>query len=173
MLLAGCGSPAEPVASGQAQSQETTGGQAKQAGDCPLTTEELSKATSLSWESKGKKVDYPLETLESVKATACLYTAADAPQEASDPLVLRTDIVTGAGVAALRKDFADSCTGYKGMVRDSAAADGAVVCDRDGATVEGLVGDADRVVSVYYVNADKATAAKLTKTFDTVLTAVA
>jgi hypothetical protein len=162
VLLAGCGPHAETA----------TGGNTKTTGGCSLTAEELSKATSLSWELKEKRDDHPLETLESVKASVCLYTAADAPQAGSDPLVLRTDTVGGKDVAAVRQDFTDSCTGYDGKVRKSAAVDGAVVCDRGGAVGEGLVESVDRLVSVYFVNADKSTATKLTKKFDAILAAV-
>ncbi|MEV0350426.1 hypothetical protein AB0H88_31985 [Nonomuraea sp. NPDC050680] len=162
VLLAGCGPHAETA----------KGGNTKTTGGCSLIVEELSKATSLSWELKEKRDDHPLETLESVKASVCLYTAADAPQAGSDPLVLRTDTVGGKDVAAVRQDFTESCTGYDGKIRKSAAADGAVVCDRGGAVVEGLVESVDRLVSVYFVNADKSTATKLTKKFDAILTAV-
>jgi hypothetical protein len=162
VLLAGCRPHAE----------KAEGGDTKTTGGCSLTAEELSKATSLTWELKEKRDDHPLETLETVKASVCLYTTADAPQAGSDPLVLRTDTVGGKDVAAVRQDFTDSCTGYDGKVRKSAAVDGAVVCDRGGAVVEGLVGGADRLVSVYFVNADKSTATKLTKKFDAILSAV-
>ncbi|MEU7741625.1 hypothetical protein [Nonomuraea sp. NPDC049158] len=154
------------------QAETAKGGNPKPTGGCSLTVEELSKATSLSWELKEKRDDHPLETLESVKASVCLYTAADAPQAGSDPLVLRTDTVGGKDVAAVRQEFTESCTGYDGKVRESAAAAGAVVCDRDGAVVEGLVESVDRLVNVYFVNADETTATKLTKKFDAILTAV-
>ncbi|MEU8145342.1 hypothetical protein [Nonomuraea sp. NPDC048901] len=162
VLLAGCRPQAETARSGGT----------KPASGCSLTVEELSKATGLSWELKEKRDDHPLETLESVKASVCLYTAADAPQAGSDPLVLRTDTVGGKDVAAVRQEFTESCTGYDGKVRESSAADGAIVCDRDGAVAEGLVESVDRLVNVYFVNADKTTAIKLTKKFDAILKAV-
>ena len=40
------------------------------------------------------------------------------------------------------------------------------MCDREGAVIEGYIGN---LVSVYIVNADKDTAAKLTPTFDKIL----
>ncbi|MER6177045.1 hypothetical protein [Streptosporangium sp. NPDC001681] len=164
VFLAGCGS--------QTASGESPDGQAQPSGGCPLTPEALSKATSLSWELQERKDDHPLETAESIKVTACLYAAADAPQDGSDPLVLRADVATGADAATIRKDFIDTCTEYGGKVGDSAAADGAIVCDRNGSTVEGLVGGADRVVNVYLVNAEAATAGRLTPAFDRILAAV-
>ncbi|MBF8194521.1 hypothetical protein ITP53_54480 [Nonomuraea sp. K274] len=164
LCLVGCGS--------QTASNEAGGGQDRSSDDCPLTAEALTKATALNWELREKKEDHPLETAESIKATVCLYTAADAPQRGSDPLVMRADVVTGADAAAVRKDFSDTCTEYGGKVRSSASPEGAVVCDRDGSVVEGVIGSDDRVVSVYLGNADKATAAKLTPAFDQILAAV-
>jgi len=164
-FIASCGGPAEsgPAPDGQ---------KGKSAGDCPLSAQDLSAATSLRWQLRERKDNYPLETAESIKATVCLYTAPDAPQTGGDPLALRTDTVTGADAATVRKGFTDTCTGSGGQVRDSASAQGAVVCVRDGAVVDGIVGNATRVVSVELVNADKATAVKLTPAFDKVLAAV-
>jgi hypothetical protein len=163
-FLVGCSSP---PSSGQALN-----GQAQPANSCPLTPEDLAKVTSLSWELRERKDDHPLETAESIKATVCLYTAADALQDGSDPLSLRADVVTGPDAATVRTDFTATCSGNGGKVRDSASAEGAVMCDRDGSVVEGAVGSGDRLVSVYLVNADKPTATKLTPAFDHILAAV-
>lgn len=163
-FLVGCGS--QP-SSGQAEN-----GQARSAEGCPLTPEDLAKATSLSWELRERKDDHPLETAESITATVCLYTAADAPQDSSDPLALRADVVTGADAATVRKDFTETCAEHGGEARESASATDSAVCDRNGSIVEGLVGSDDRLVSVYLVNADKTTAAKLTPAFDEILAAI-
>ncbi|MFD8527292.1 hypothetical protein ACFV0L_07750 [Streptosporangium canum] len=175
-LLTGCGSQAGPAAGeggadGGAQAKET-GARAKDTGGCPLTVAGLSEATSLTWELREKREDHPLETMESVRATACLYTAADAPQDGSDPLALRVDVVTGDGIAKVREEFEGNCGEFGGKLLDSAAGDGSVVCKRNGTIVEGLVGGTDRLVNVYLVNAGRATAAKLTPAFDKILAAV-
>lgn len=163
LTLAGCGSPATPDQPGAGQPRPASG--------CPFTPESLGQATSLTWELREKRDDHPLETAESIRATVCLYTAADAPQDGSDPLSLRADVVTGADAATVRKNFTDTCTEYGGAIRDAASGKGAVVCDRAGSVVEGLTGGDDRTVNVYLVNADKATAVKLTPAFDRILTA--
>lgn len=162
--VAGCG---QQTTSGP----DPDGRQTTSASGCPLSVEDLSKATALTWQLRERKDNHPLENAESIKATVCLYTTADAPQDASDPLVLRADVVTGKDAATIRKDFTDTCTEFGGQVSPSASAPDAVVCTRDGSVVEGIVGDDARVVNVYFVNADKTTATKLTPGFDKVLAA--
>ncbi|MFE3451810.1 hypothetical protein ACFXJ8_23090 [Nonomuraea sp. NPDC059194] len=159
-LVTGCGAVPEPAAGSQASAQE--------AGGCPLAVADLSQATSLAWELKEKRDDHLLETLESVKATVCLYTAKDSPQEGGDPLALRADVVKGKDAATVAKDFRDTCADTGGKIRGETTA----TCERAGAVVEGLVADADRTVNVYLVNADKSTATKLTPAFDAILSAV-
>jgi hypothetical protein len=139
---------------------------------CPLAAADLSSATSLAWELRQTLTDHPLETLESVKATVCVFTAADSPQIGGDPLVLRVDTVTGADAAALRTNFQQNCTGNRGAVEESSAADGAAVCRRDGAVVQGNIAGDGRTVDVYLVNARTDTATSLTPSFDKVLAAV-
>ncbi|MEV0418854.1 hypothetical protein [Streptosporangium canum] len=168
-LLTGCGSQAGPAAG---EGGADGGARAKDTGGCPLTVAGLSEATSLTWELREKREDHPLETMESVRATACLYTAADAPQDGSDPLALRVDVVTGDGITKVREEFEGNCGEFGGKLLDSAAGDGSVVCKRNGTIVEGLVGGTDRLVNVYLVNAGRATAAKLTPAFDKILAAV-
>jgi hypothetical protein len=173
-FLTACGGTDAPGASaGPAASSGAAGGQgAKRPADgCPITVDMLGKATSLDWKLQEKRDDHQLETLESVKATVCLWTAADAPQAGGDPLVLRADIVTGGDAATVRKEFSDNCTEYGGKLGDSSG-EGGTVCDRDGAVVEGLVGSDDRLVNVYLVNADKPTATKLSPAFGEILGAV-
>ncbi|MFD0732869.1 hypothetical protein [Planotetraspora mira] len=178
-FLAGCGStatPGETGASGASTKATAAGaaggtgtGQGKKVG-CPLSVESLGQATSLGWELKEQLYDHPLETAESIKATVCLFTSAEAPQEGSDPLALRADVVLGADVARVRQAFSDSCSGFGGKLRDSGKG---VVCERNKVVVEGLVGDDNRLVNVYLVNADKATATKLTPVFDKIVASVA
>ncbi|GAA1296329.1 hypothetical protein Psi02_12580 [Planotetraspora silvatica] len=175
-FLAGCGStatPGESSASGastKASAAAAAGdGQGKKVG-CPLSAESLGQATSLKWELQEQLYDHPLETAESIKATVCLFTSAQAPQEGSDPLALRADVVLGADVARVRQAFGDSCSGFGGKLRDSGKG---VVCERNKVVVEGLVGDDDRLVNVYLVNADKATATKLTPLFGKIVASVA
>jgi hypothetical protein len=141
-------------------------------GDCPLAAADISSATSLTWELRQTEAGRPLETLETVKADVCVFTASDRPQAGGDPLVLRVDTVTGADAVKLRTNFEDNCTGYKGTVEDSTAADGAVVCRRDGSVVEGNIAGDGRSVDVYLVNADTDTATSLTPSFEKILSAV-
>lgn len=165
------GPPAAPVAGPPSvQAQPDAGATA--ADGCPLTAEALSDATSLSWELQDTREDYPLETVDGVTATVCLFTAPDSPQAGGDPLVLRVDVVTGADAATVRTGFEESCTGNSGTVSDSPAAAGAKVCERDGAVVEGDIATGERTVEVYLVNADTATAETLTPTFEKVLAAI-
>ncbi|MGW5685401.1 hypothetical protein [Nonomuraea sp. NPDC003754] len=163
-LLAACGSPStEAVGEAAADRPQPA------ADGCPLTPEALTEATSLRWELKERRDAYPLETAESIKATVCLFTSADAPQEGSDPLTMRVDLVEGADSATVRKSFTDTCTENGGSVRDSS---GALICDRNGSVVEGLAGAGDRAINVYWVNADTSTAAKFTPVFGRILAAV-
>lgn len=160
VLLAGCGSSAGPAEGGGAAAAP-----AAAADGCPIAVDDLSAATSLTWKLREKREDHPLETAESIKATVCLYTAADAPQD-GDPLVLRADVVTGADAATVKDNFAKTCADNGGQVAKNGT------CERSGAVVEGLAGGGDRAVEVYLVNADKATAAKLTPSFPAILAAV-
>lgn len=142
---------------------------ASPSGDCPISAAALSTATSLHWELRERREDHPLETAESVKATVCIFTAAHAPQLGGDPLVLRTDVVTGADAPAERQRFADTCAESGGA---TVASGGGTACARDGVVVEGIKGEGDRLVSVYLVNADSSTATQLTPAFAGILTAV-
>jgi hypothetical protein len=81
-LLAGCGPPPDRTADGRPQPAPD---------GCPLTPQALAEATSLRWELTERRDEHPLETAEPIKAMVCLYTAADAPQEGSDPLTTRVD----------------------------------------------------------------------------------
>jgi hypothetical protein len=161
-----------PPSDAAAPPQPQAGGGSSQAGGCPLDAADLSTATSLTWELRDTKVDYPLETAESLKATVCVFTAADAPQFGGDPLVLRVDTISGADAAALRTNFERTCTSNDGKLEPSTATDGAEVCRRDSSVVEGNIAGSGRTVDVYVVNADNATAKKLTPSFDDVLAAV-
>jgi hypothetical protein len=138
---------------------------------CPLAVADLATATALSWELRQTEADRPLETVESVKADVCVFTSADRPQQGGDPLVLRVDTVAGADAATLRAKFEESCTGYRGAVEKSAAADGAEVCRRDGSVVEGNIACDDQAIDIYLVNADTDTAKSLTPSFEQILAA--
>ncbi|MCF6471494.1 hypothetical protein FAF44_24325 [Nonomuraea sp. MG754425] len=156
ILLAGCGSSPDQAAAGDR-------------GSCPLTAQALAEVTDLRWELKERLDEHPLETAESIKAMVCLYTAADAPQEGSDPLTMRVDLVEGADSAVIRKNFTDTCAGNGGEVRDVS---GARVCDRNGSVVEGQAGTGERAIDVYWVNADTSTATRFSPVFPRILAAV-
>jgi hypothetical protein len=164
LALAGCSSaePAAPAAGEAAPASDAP------AGGCPLDVADVSAATSLTWELQQTEPDYPLETVDGVTATVCLFTAADRPQF-GDPLVMRVDTVTGAEAATLRDGFEESCTGNGGTVED---AGGVASCRQDGTVVDGAVASDGRTVHVYLVNADTATATELTPAFEQVLAAV-
>lgn len=167
-VLAACGSSTQAVPApgpGAAPASAIASG-------CPLGVNALDAATSLTWELSDTRTDQPLETVDAVAQTVCLFTAADSPQSGGDPLVLRVDVVTGADAATVRNAFTSSCTGNSGTVSSSAGAPGAMVCMRAGAVVEGDISSGDRTVDVYLVNADAATAAALTPRFDDILAAV-
>jgi hypothetical protein len=132
---------------------------------CPLTEAELSSATSLAFTLQETRKDHPLETLEEVTVTACLFTSDEAPQEAGDPLVVRVDVVDPADADAVLADISSSCTDFGGAERD---AGGGTVCERDGTVVDGHTGD---LVVVSVVNADTATATRLTPVFGEILAA--
>jgi hypothetical protein len=139
---------------------------------CPLSADDLSSATSLSWDNSDTRTDHPLETQDAVTGTTCLFTAPDHPQSGGDPLVLRVDVVTGADAETVHSAFERTCTQNGGRVTDSVAAVGARVCQRDGTVVEGTVSGSGRTVDVYFVNADTTTATRLTQSFDEILGAV-
>ena len=134
-------------------------------GSCPLTAEELSSATALAWQLSETREDHPLETMESVTVTACLFTAPEAKQQGGDPLVARVDVVSPADADAVRSDFSSTCTEFGGAERP---AGGGTVCARGDVVVDGMVGD---LVLVSVVNADTETARTLTPSFEKILTA--
>jgi hypothetical protein len=68
----------------------------------PLTADEPSSATSLTWQLSETRKEHPVETMESVKVTACLFTAPEAQQEGGDPLVARVDAVSPADADTAR-----------------------------------------------------------------------
>lgn len=155
-LLAGCASGTTNQAN-PGQPAGSTGG------DCPLTEAELSSATSLAWKLRETKKDHQLETMDSVKVTACIYTAAEAVQSFGDPLVLRVDVVDPKDADAVQKDFSANCTEFGGTER---AGGGGKVCDRAGTVVDGTIGN---LVLVEIVGADKETAVQLTPAFEKIL----
>jgi hypothetical protein len=155
-----------PATSG---SPSTTGAAAPASAGCPISADALSTATSLRWEQRERRENMPLETDPSIRATVCVFTAAAAPQFGGDPLVFRTDVVTGRDTAAVRREFADTCAAVSGVTRPGG---GGSVCDRNGVVVEGIKGEGDRVVALAFVNADNATAARLTPAFTRILEAV-
>jgi hypothetical protein len=129
----------------------------------------LSTATSVRWELTERRENHPLETSESIKATVCLFTAGAAQQSGGDPLVFRTDVVTGRDTAAVRRDFGDTCGTIGGVTRPSG---GGSVCDRNGVVVDAIKGEGDRVVVASFINADNSTAATLTPAFSKILDAL-
>ncbi len=166
VMLAACGSGSNSAApSGPA----ATAGGATSSGGCPISADALSTATSLRWEQKERLENRPLETNESIKATVCIFTAAAELQAGGDPLVFRTDVVTGRDAATVRGDFAQTCRDAKGTTRPSG---GGTVCDVNGVIVEGIKGEGDRVVDAYIVNADTSTAARLTPAFAKIVGAI-
>jgi hypothetical protein len=168
-LVAGCGSGGTQQSSGQPAGGAGTGAPATGAGttggDCPLTEAEAAAATSLSWKLATTQKDRPLETMESVKVTACVYTTAELRQSDGDPLVLRVDVVNPKDAEAVRADVDASCTRQGGTRR---AAEGGAVCDRDGVVVDGYTGN---LVLVLLVSPDTDIATKLTPSFEKVLAA--
>ena len=157
------------AACGSGSGKEDAGGPAAGGGDaaegCPLTAEELTSATSLTWQLEETREDHPLETMESVKVTACLFTAPEEQQQGGDPLVARVDVVSPADADAVRSGFSSTCTEFGGAEQP---AGGGTVCERGDVVVDGFVGD---LVMVGFVNADTATARTLTPTFEKILTA--
>lgn len=163
-LMAACGSDDNQADSGPPTGDAPAASGAASEDGCPLTEAELSSATSLAWTLQETREDHPLETMETVTVTACLFTSAEAPQMAGDPLVTRVDVVDPEDADAVRADISSTCTDLGGAER---AAGGGTVCERDGTVVDGHIGD---LVVVSFVNADDATAARLTPVFDKILT---
>jgi hypothetical protein len=168
LVLTGCGSDdppgAAPTNPAGAAPPEGSGNGAG-AEECPLTEAELASATSLSWQMGTTKRDHPLETMESVKVTACVFTAPDKQGMGGDPLVLRVDVVGARDAGAVRDNFASTCADLGGTQREAGSG---TVCDRNGSVVEGYTGN---LVMVYLVNADRGTAASLSPSFDKLLAA--
>ena len=156
-------SPAAPTAASAAGSN---------AGGCPLSAEDLSSATGMTWTLRTTEAGHELETQPGVKADVCFLTSDDRPQAGGDPLVLRVDTATGGDADKVRTEFAASCSRNGGTVTDSSGAPGARTCVNPTFLPEALLGDGDRAVEVYYVSADKATAKELEGSFDQVLAAV-
>lgn len=180
-VLVGCGSDGDssepspsaastaPQTSAAAAGTATTTGGSATSGGCPVSADALSTATSLRWELRERRENHPLETNESIRATACVFTAATAQQSGGDPLVFRTDVVTGRDSATVRREFNETCGTVGGVTRPSG---GGSVCDRNGVIVEGIRGEGDRVVAAAFVNADTSTAARLTPAFTRILDAI-
>ncbi|WP_346273312.1 hypothetical protein [Pseudonocardia sp.] len=176
LAAAGCGSSGPtaagtPTAAAPATAATTTAA-GSDTGGCPLSAEDLSAATGMTFELATTEPDRALETLETVKALVCVFTAADEPQAGGDRLGLRADTVTGADAEAVTAEFERSCTSNGGTLNDVTADDDAQTCTSRGSTIEGNIDSGDRTVNVYFVNADDATAAALTPNFDKVLDAV-
>lgn len=181
VLFAGCGSdsdspaPAAPPAStGPGASigssgTPTTASVATVAGSCPISADALSTATALRWELRERLENHALETLPTIRATVCVFTAKAAVQSGGDPLVFRTDVVTGRDTALVRNDFGDTCGSIGGALR---ASGGGSVCDRKGVVVEGSKGEGDRIVLASIVNADNSTATTLTPAFTRIMDAL-
>jgi hypothetical protein len=157
-----------PATSAATAGPATTAGSATAPGGCPLSVDALSTATSLRWELRERRENQPLETNESIRATVCVFTAAAAQQSGGDPLVFRTDVVTGSDAATVRREFDETCQSLSGVTRP---AGGGSVCDRNGVVVEGIKGQGDRVVAASFVNADTSTASSLTPAFPRILDA--
>ena len=181
VMLAGCGSGSEssdtgspaasdaPATSAAPSGPATTAGGATSSGGCPISADALSTATSLRWEQRERRENQPLETKESIKATVCVFTAAAERQSGGDPLVFRTDVVTGRDATTVRGEFAKTCGDLSGSTRTSG---GGTVCDGNGVIVEGIKGEGDRAVAAYFVNADTSTAARLTPAFTRIIDAI-
>jgi hypothetical protein len=162
LLVAGCGSDGTPAAP---RPPAANPGSGSTGGDCPLTVDELKAATSIAWEQEEAKKDHPLVLMESVKVTACIYTAPEQKDQYGDPLVVRVDVVSPKDADQVRERFRASCTDYRGAER---AGGGGTICEREGRIVEGYIGNLNVVM---IVNADKSTAANLTPSFEKVLAA--
>jgi hypothetical protein len=181
VLITGCGSDSDsstpdappasagPAASIASSGTPTTGDGATATGSCPISADALSTATALRWELRERRENHALETLPTVRATVCVFTAGAAVQSFGDPLVFRTDVVTGRDTAQVRNDFSDTCGSIGGAMR---ASGGGSVCDRQGVVVEGLKGEGDRVVLASIVNADNSTATTLTPAFTRIMEAL-
>jgi hypothetical protein len=180
-MLAACGSDSDSSDTGSAAASDapatsaapsgpaTTAGGATSSGSCPISADALSTATSLRWEQRERRENQPLETKEPIKATVCVFTAASERQSGGDPLVFRTDVVTGRDATTVRSEFAETCRDLSGTTRTSG---GGTVCDGKGVIVEGIKGEGDRVVAAYFVNADTSTAARLTPAFTIIVDAI-
>jgi len=160
---------ASPAAtsSGGTSSGGTTSGAAS--GDCPISVEALATATSLSWRLREHRENHPQEVDESIIADVCVFTADDTVDSFGDPLVFRTDVVTGADAVTVRQRFTGTCTDFGGSVEP---AGGGSVCRRNGIVVEGIKGEGDRVVEASFVNADTSTATTLTPVFERIVAAL-
>jgi len=139
---------------------------------CPLSAEDLSSATGLTWTLRATQPDHELETLPGVTADVCVLTSDDRPQLGGDPLVLRVDAADGPAAEQVRAEFDASCSRNGGTPTPSSAASGARTCEKGSSVPEGLVEGGDRVVQLYYVTADEATSEELDGSFEKVLAAV-
>jgi hypothetical protein len=179
LLVAGCGgSPAVPAGAPPAVSAAADAPTAPPAdaggddADCALSAADLSAATGMTWQFGAPNPGYELETVEGVTADVCGFLTNDRPTEMGDPIVLRVDVVEGAGTEQARAAYERVCTGNHGTPTDSSAVSGAQVCAREGALPDGQIDSGDRVVNVYYVASEESAAAELTASFDKVLAAV-
>jgi len=164
-MVPGIASPAGPGPAGPAAEDASVPREAT----CAIDAADLSAATGMTWQLSATLTDHPLETMESVLATACLYTADDQRNEYGDPLTLRVDVVDGDDAVAVRNKFEESCTGNGGTVTPSASAEGAAICDRDGSAQEGNVSSGGTSVDVYYSGVPRSLLSEVTSSFEQVL----
>jgi hypothetical protein len=174
LSASGCGASPTAATSAAAPPPAPTAPSAAEPapGGCPLSADDLSSATGMTWTLRATQPDHELETLPGVKADVCVLTTDDRPQPGGDPLVMRVDTAKGADAEKVRTEFTASCSRNGGTLTDSSAASGARRCENETFLPDALLGDGDRAVEVYYVSADKATAKELEGSFDRVLAAV-
>jgi hypothetical protein len=172
LCVSGCGSTPATGTSAATPPAATAPAAAPAEGGCPLSAEDLSSATGMTWTLRAEQPDHELETLPGVKADVCVLTTDDRPQPGGDPLVMRVDTAKGDNAEKVRTGFAASCSRNGGRLTDSSAAPGARRCENETFLPDALLGAGDRAVEVYYVSADKATAKELEGSFDKVLAVV-
>lgn len=170
MGLAGCGGARASGSAGAAAAPRPAPATSDVAADgCPVAAADLSSATGMTWTERTTQTGRELETLPGVTADVCILTTDDRPQAGGDPLVLRTDTAVGDAAGSLRTEFAVSCRRNGGTTDASGAA---TTCRNPALPPDGLLDRGDRVVHVYYADADKATATELTGSFGKVLATV-
>lgn len=121
-------------------------------GNCPLDVGDLDRITGASWTFQDRETDHPYDLDPSfTSSVACLYAADGITTELGGTMTLRAYLFTGAHAAGFKDYFLDRCDLLEYEVI-TGSGDTAVCPWKDGSIPEGIAGDANRLLAIYFFN---------------------